>query len=257
MIFALFIIMVFAGIMAFGMFGSVPNSAVPKAQIYAQNMAVFHQAAMLQVNVDAALATPPWPSCSGSSSCDAYPLNNRLLVTTSSSYHIDINGQLYKNWPEYSFVVPETASTGWQSFLIREINGKTGAAPPPADPTATESYVLTIFRGFGSDSCLANTSQAQSLGNNGADSFSLGLAKTVTERAGLGMLNCSGNGANGLCTFNRYAADANGNEKPLKFPTQPLGNVRDGSNTKYFSTPGKTATIINGCAAMMTRVTAP
>jgi len=255
MIFALLIIMVFAGIMAFGMFGSQPNPAVPKAQVYAQNMAVFHQAAMLQVNAD--LPAPPWPSCSGSSSCDAYPLNNRLLITTSSPYHIDISRQLYKNWPEYSFVVPETASTGWQSFLIREINGITGATPPPADPTATESYVLTIFRGFGSGSCIANISMAQGLGGNGADSFSLGLAKTVTERAGLGLLNCTGSGATGLCTFNRYAADANGNEKPLKFSTQPLMNVKDGSNTKYFSPPGQTATLINGCVAMMTRVTAP
>jgi len=254
MIFAFLIIVVFAGIMAFGMFGSQPNPAVPKAQIYAQNMAVFHQAAMLQVNAD--LPVPPWPSCSGSPSCDAYPLNNRLLITTSSPYIIDTTHQLYKNWPEYLPMVPETVSTGWQSFLIRQINGITGAAPPPADPTATESYVLTIFRGFGGG-CLANKNMAQSFGNNGADSFGLGLAKTMTERAGLGILNCSANGANGLCTFNRYAADTNGNEKPLKFSTKPLGNVKDNSNVHYFSSPGQAATVINGCVAMMTRVTAP
>ena len=242
MIFALFIALVVTGLIIFSQFGSQPNVATPKAQVYAANMAVWHQAAMLEMN-DSSFISPG--TCSPGTSCP-WPLNISLLDKTTNK---PIN-LLSSNWPEYTPMVAESPTSGWQSFLLQNINGLTGNI-------GSDNYMLTVFRGFGGGSVAGVET---SLGNQDASNFSNGLANTVTERSGLGILNCDTSGvANPKCTFSRYSSATDpgtGNtDKPLVFDSSLLAaaSVKDLNNNPYFPS-GSPARDLNGKMAIMTRV---
>jgi len=245
MIFALFIIFVFAGIIGFAMFGSQPNTAVPTAQVYAANMSTWHQAAMLQVNADVNSPTAPLPPCPATTVCYSQ-INDEIWNRGAVPPSEFVNHALYNNWREYQPVVPISPTFGWQSFLIRNISA-TAQGSGPGNLIGTEAYVLTIFRGFNASTVALPIGSGK--GGDSNDNVSLGLANTITERAGLGLLSCSGAGLTGKCQFTRFApADTAGTDVGLQFPTSTF-------NAPYFAS--EPVNILNGRPAMMTRVTAP
>lgn len=262
MIFALLIILVFAGILAYAQFGVPFNTATAKAQVLAENMAVWHQAAMLQVEWDAN-HTPPVPppviTCPANTGC-TYPLNNILLG-------VPLNNQLTINWPEYVSMVPEGSQSGWQSFFFGNVNGQTGDSGTGAscasipNETCTESYVLTVFRGYGGGNVCVSTPvnpcpPGTEQGATDPSNFAQGLADTVTERVGLGTLTCGLPGHVTYCQFNRITSANNPlaamtSDKPLTFDAALL----NAGAAAYFTTgAAQTNFGVNGRTAIMTRV---
>ncbi len=237
MIFALFIIFVFAGILSFAMFGSQPNVATPAGQVYAANMTVFHQAAMLQWSADfTANPATSYTNCLPNSTC-TYFMNQQIYPGAPA-------GQLAANWPEYNSLVPEGSSSGWQSFLVRNIDGI-------SLNNGSRDYILTIFRGFGA--ATSTTTTGSGAGGISADNVSLGLANTVTERSGLGLLNCTG-GAAGSCQFTRFAADSTGADKPLQFNVGIFIGAAPNYAFSAADLAANSTTGLNGKVAMMTQV---
>lgn len=240
MIFALFIILVFAGIMMYVQFGTLPNVATPKAQVLAENMAIFHQAAMLEVDKNAATLT-----CAGGTTTNcAVPLNNQIWAVNRPRPL----SQFDRNWPEYRSMVRITNSSGWQSFLLRGINGLNATVI-----NGTENYVLTVFRGYGGGN--ATLAAGSEKGKTDESNLTLGMSTAITERSGLGILNCDTTAL--TCKFIRYAGEtnpngSNGTEQPLSFNPSLF---TDSLNQPYFSSSATTVSqILNGKFAMMTRV---
>ena len=247
MIFALFLLVLFTGMIAFMQFGPGQNGmgdAKPQAQLFAENMAVWHQAAMLEVR-DAAAGTAAPINCDVNSNYCAVAINDRLINMNSGA--LVPTGALAENWAEYRSIVPMGLPSGWQSFLIRNANA-TAPGVPVSDPPGNENYVLTVFRGYGGGTD-ANA-VGKDRGNNSDASMSAGLASTVEERAGLGTLICNPS-PNALCVFQRTASQ----DTALRFHVQIFLN--DSTTRPYFNNtadPNAVLTALKGRPAMMTRV---
>jgi hypothetical protein len=228
MIFALFIIFVFTGLLAFTQFGGQINVATPKAQLLAENMAVWHQAAMLEIQENGASIAPT--SCVFSSGC-SIDLNNQLWSGTVAT------GLLAQYWPGYRPSVPISVTSGWQSYYLRNIDGIN-----PVTANGGRSYVLTVFRGYGAhnNSLVAGSEK----GTLDAENFTQGLSKTITERAGMGTLRCAGN----ECVFTRQANSQSWGTTTL-VQDQPLR-----FRSEVFTNSGLPVPVVNGQSAMMTEV---
>jgi len=276
MIFIVLLVIVFGMVVSTMQFGSMPDggsvtAATPRAQVYAVNMETWHQAAMLAAQ--SAAFTPV--NCVPANPLPCADALNPVFWNSTTG--VAINEQaLAQNWPEYVPVVAEGDPTkinsgGWQSFLIKNIDG-TCADPAnvncPANGAGTENYVLTVFRGYGYGGNYTNSNISSNTGSMNNAQIATALAKTVQDRMGVGNLQCTptANGVPGFCSFTRAAAytPPGGGAKsdlPLQFPlsvftsgatplqgsalpaagTQPLNQVFDPPNN-------------SGLPAIMTRV---
>jgi hypothetical protein len=240
MIFIVLLVIVFGMVLSTMQFGSMPDggsvtAATPRAQVYAVNMETWHQAAMLALSLDAtAINNDPNCNAAGATACD---LNKYMRDPTTFAFYTNqqpnpnpppagIVSPLIQNWPEYVPVVAEGDPTkinsgGWQSFLIKNINGV--CANPPCPATGTENYVLTVFRGYGYGGNYTNSNISSNTGNMSNAQIATALAKTVQDRMGVGNLQCSAN--TGICNFTRAAAytppgvnAVSTSDLPLQFP---------------------------------------
>ncbi|HCM83394.1 MAG TPA: hypothetical protein PKW15_04275 [Alphaproteobacteria bacterium] len=249
MIFAIFILLIFASMVAFVQFGQPENSASPRAQLYAQNMSIWHQAAMLEIKNTAALP-PAIVNCPGSGNCPAVFMNSRLWQAGSKK----VNGALYNQWREYQPMVPISATAGWQSYYIRQVNGDDGNLITGNN----DAYILTVFRGFGGGSRVLSVGSEKGALDESA--FIKSLTSAVTDRSGIGMLSC--NAVTRICEFKREAFQVNPGATGItkddsrKFSTRTF-MLMGGVAATYFP-PGGTdvdaANSLHGRPAILTRV---
>jgi hypothetical protein len=272
MIFIVLLVLVFGMVIATMQFGSAPNgagvtTASPRAALYAQNMETWHQAAMLAAQNPLVGIAKDTTDCPTAGTPCAISLNPLFWnYTTSLPYQVAGTANtaglipqpaLYSNWREYQPVVPigdptKPGSGGWQSFLIRNISGTDGSQ-------STNSYVLTVFRGFG---CGSNTCTSSNVGSGtgGVDNTQIAnaLAKTIQDRMGVGTLACSATGTG--CSFTRAAAYDNvtggatttTSDKSLYFPLSAFTNA--GTLTGTALPASNLGQVLNGLPAIMTRV---
>jgi hypothetical protein len=239
MIFVLLILFIFGGLLVYANYGGMrPNAALP-AQLLADNMATWHQAAMLQVEN----ATPgTFPNCTSAVDMCAKDLNDFIWDRPSQTPI----GPLAAQWPGYRSMVRAGLYTGWQSFYLWNINAHTPGV------VGGEYYVLTIFRGFGGDAD-DSTVDPQS-DETKAQAFVRELSQSITERVGLGMITCDGTPV--VCTFSRLASQVNPGDTsmtsdvPLRFQADLF---YDGA-TAPFVLAGRATEMLDGKPAMMTRV---
>lgn len=192
MIFALFIIMMFLGMLAFVQFGMQTNVESPRAQLYAQNMSVWHQAAMLELQQ----SPPPMAPCISPSPtlCPAVPVNS--FWTGGGTQAPRAGRAMALAWPEYKSMVISSNTSGWQSFFLRNIQ---------LDGTSAQgtSYMLTIFRGFGGRNEDTGHRAGTDKGSVDETNMVKNLARNVTERVGIGALTCTDT----QCSFERYSSE--------------------------------------------------
>lgn len=244
MIFALFIILLFAGMVAFMQFGPAETNAQPRAKLYAENMLVWHQAAILEAQEEMSAGTIL--SCAAPVLCMAVDLNPKIW---NNATRVTIN-KFNELWPEYQPMIPISTvpgpASGWQSYLIRNINSQDGTTGTTADHN--EAYVITVFRGFGNRTAPINNVGSEK-GSIDESNFVRNLATSVTDRTGIGTLACNSTTPppNGSCQFFRTASQT--------VPDSPAATQSDEGRRfplNVFSVFART--IFDGRPAIMTRV---
>ncbi len=256
MIFALFIIVIFVGIMTFAQFGQQESNESPRAQVYAQNMVLWHQAAQLE----ARRLPPAVPNCPGvpPALCPAVFLNATMWNSAGAGQSIP-GSRLRQNWLEYRPMVVMSNTSGWQSFYIRNVNGYTGAASGVGSNN-NEAYVLTIFRGFGGGNATTASGIGMEKGSTDENNFIKTLARTVTERSGIGRLKCDT--VLNVCEFLRLSVEvapsaAQRMDDSIKFSTTVFPLMTGVPSTVVFPPDGiafRAAQTLNGRPAILTRI---
>lgn len=245
MIFALFLIFAFMGVLAFIQFSAPPSGELSRANMLAQNMMIWHQAAMLQARATNVAERP--------TNCPNVPTPCAAQVMTQ---HMWLNNQpfpnrfLATNWPGYLSIVPIGNQTGWQSYLLRSINGQTGST----NTNNNEAYMVTVFRGFGGGN-RRNTAVDQK-GTVDENNFIDRMSESITERSGIGRLSCTIL----QCRFNRVVIQNNPTtglpqeDRPILFDTAAFLNTPN--LALYFTggTPADVGRTLNGLPAIITRV---
>lgn len=240
MIFALFIILVFAGIMAFVQFSAPPSGELGRANMLAQNMMIWHQAAMLQARDPVAAQRPPNCLNSPPARCAAQVMTPYMWASGAP-----IAGRfLDTNWNGYLSIVPIGNQTGWQSYLLRNINGQTGSATA----NNNEAYMLTVFRGFGGGG--QRNATVDQKGTVDENNLIDRMSESITERSGIGRLSCTAL----QCRFNRVVVQNGTGDNNILFNTDAFLNMT--GIGVYFTggTPADVGRTLNGLPAIITRV---
>lgn len=290
MVFILLLVFVFGMVLAGSHFGSAPDGGIvtnanSRAMAYAQNMATWHQAALLAAKLDVVKNDSKCPSTNTSTRC-AIILNDVFWDYVNRKPKNDpLVGVLKQFWPDYqpmvSMASPEYLNWGgWQSYLVRNTNLTGNVAG------RDQAFVMTVFRGFGglckndgsgggglptqNNLCKTETLSSE---RGGVDNFQLAtaLAKVVDDRLGVGTLKCTGSGGGpyGNCRIYRTAAfvttNSNGThdtkiDNPMQFDLFPFYGLTNQTppppipNFPKLMNPSNLYTIFDGLPAIITVV---
>ncbi len=112
------VLMIFAALVGvWGFNAPNANGANIQSEAYANNMVIWHQAAMLQVANDATVPNN-LPCTQNSSTYCTQPINDRIYDATKPS---PAKGAMATYWPDYQSLLPQTAGSlrGWQSWITK------------------------------------------------------------------------------------------------------------------------------------------
>ncbi len=195
MFLAVIALMLLAGFVAFWQY-TTPlgnGSLTAPAETYAQNMLIWHQAAMLQVaqhnakyRCDPAGPMPSMTPCVIDINDQIYggggPLTSYSGTPTPLQSGDTPLPALATNWPSYQPLFKQDRNNGWHSFLIRNYDLVSGTTP------TTQSWIITYYLAPSATATVKAVSG--SAGALSPDKLVDGLVKTTDERSGVGLLQC-------------------------------------------------------------------